>query len=254
MITKPALILLIIGCFYIPANGHNSELPGGLERCSVMDDQCVAKGVRHVLKNYAKSGIKDLGLVPLDPLHIKKMNMGKNANSPVSIDLKFHEVDLVGLQNANIKSVSGFSRDLTKPIELVMEVPEIAFQGPYAVEGRVLILPIVGKGSSKIVLTNCQIVGKLKFKAVSKDEHHTFADLIDVKLLINPAHVSYKLDGLFNGDKALSDNMHVLINENWQDIYNELRGSISEALSLIIKAVLNRVFNKLPLEELFLDV
>jgi len=48
---------------------------------------------------------------------------------------------------------SGFTSDLSRPIELIMEVPEVVVKGPYSVDGRVLILPIAGKGNAEIRLS-----------------------------------------------------------------------------------------------------
>ncbi|KAH8267647.1 hypothetical protein KR018_012371, partial [Drosophila ironensis] len=223
----------------------------GVQRCHIMDDQCLLKGVDYVLKNHAKSGIKELGLIPLDPLHISKFQIGRNPSSPVNIDLSFREVDLLGLSRAVAVRVGGFTIDLSRSIELVMEVPELVVKGPYSVDGRVLILPIVGQGKAEIRLKKTKVHAVIKFKRNVKGEHQTYADVVDVRVDVSPSHVTYHLEGLFNGQKELSDNMHVLLNENWQDIFNELKPGISEAFGLIAKAVLGRIFGKHPLEQLF---
>ncbi|KAH8384111.1 hypothetical protein KR009_012173, partial [Drosophila setifemur] len=230
---------------------HSQPTASGIERCKLMDDQCLMRGVDYVLKNYATTGLKQLGLAPLDPLHIKKFDIGRNPNSPVNIDLSFREVDLLGLSGAVCKRVGGFTRDLSHPIEMVMEVPELAVKGPYTVDGRVLILPIVGKGKAKILLKQSKIRALIKFRPVSKGDGQTFAEVVDVKVDIVPSHVSFFLEGLFGGNKELGDNMHALINENWPEIFGELKPGIGEAFGLIIKSLLARIFNKFPLEQLF---
>ncbi|XP_032305368.2 protein takeout [Drosophila ananassae] len=248
----PLALVLLSGCALGYAHGHALQLPSGVQRCELMDDSCLLKGVEFVLKNYAKSGVKELGLIPLDPLHINKFQIGRNPHSPVNIDLSFRDVDLLGLGDAIPKRVGGFTLNLGRSIELVMEVPELAVKGPYSVDGRVLILPIVGKGNAKIILKKSRIHAVINFKPVSKGEHQTFAEVVDVKVDVSPSHVTYHLEGLFNGQKELSDNMHALINENWQEIFNELKPGIGEAFGLITKAVLSKVFGKYPLEQLFI--
>lgn len=62
--------------------------------------------MNYVLRNHARTGIKQLGLVQLDPLHIKKFALGKNPNSPVSVDLTFTDASLLGLAEAQVKRVS----------------------------------------------------------------------------------------------------------------------------------------------------
>ncbi|XP_016952742.1 protein takeout [Drosophila biarmipes] len=244
-------LVLLLGCASVSVQGHASELLSGIERCGIMDEQCLVNGFNNVLKNYAQSGIKELGLIPLDPLHMKKFKIGRNPHSPVNIDLSFRDVDLLGLHRGVAKRASGFTSDLGRTIELVMDVPEIVFKGPYAVDGRVLILPITGKGKADIKLTETNVHAFIKLKRVPKGEHQTFAEVVDIKVEVTPQHVSYQLENLFNGQKDLSDNMHALINENWQDIFNELKPGIGEAFGLIAKTVLDRIFGKLSLEQLF---
>lgn len=60
------------------------------------------------------------------------------------------------------------------------------------------------------------------------------------------------LSNLFNGDKALGDNMNQFLNDNWHDILKELKPSISYAIEEILKGIINRIFAKLPYESLFL--
>lgn len=52
----------------------------------------------------------------------------------------------------NIRSGSAFTRDLGRPIVLEMFSPKLTLKGPYSIDGKVLILPIVGKGDAEISL------------------------------------------------------------------------------------------------------
>lgn len=62
-----------------------------------------------------------------------------------------------------------------------------------------------------------------------------------------------KLENLFNGNKALGDNMNLFLNENWQIILDELKPAVRETLAQILSGVINAVFDKLPYNDLFLD-
>jgi Haemolymph juvenile hormone binding protein (JHBP) len=61
------------------------------------------------------------------------------------------------------------------------------------------------------------------------------------------------MDNLFNGDKALGDNMNMFMNENWQDILNELKPAFSEAIGQILENIINNVFSKFAYSEAWLD-
>lgn len=46
--------------------------------------------------------------------------------------------------------------------------------------------------------------------------------------------------------------MNVFLNENWEDILRELQPPMEEALGLTFKAVANRIFHKVPLNQIVL--
>lgn len=56
---------------------------------------------------------------------------------------------------------------------------------------------------------------------------------------------------LFNGDQLLGDTTNRFLNENWQDIFNEIKGSIFDAFSLITQTMLNNMFAHHDYQKLF---
>lgn len=71
---------------------------------------------------------------------------------------------------------------------------------------------------------------------------------MDIRISRLQAHFS----NLYNGDKALGDATNQFLNENWADIYKELKGSIGESFSLITQAILNNFFQHHDYRDLFL--
>jgi Haemolymph juvenile hormone binding protein (JHBP) len=64
--------------------------------------------------------------------------------------------------------------------------------------------------------------------------------------------MSLQLDNLFNGNKALGDNMNVFINENWEVIFQELKPAVRDTLIKIVSGLINDVFATLPYKEWFI--
>lgn len=60
-----------------------------------------------------------------------------------------------------------------------------------------------------------------------------------------------RLDNLYKGDKVLGDSTNLFLNENWEEIFNEIKRSIFEAFGLIMQNIINVIFRKLPYNELF---
>lgn len=60
------------------------------------------------------------------------------------------------------------------------------------------------------------------------------------------------MSNLFNGDKALGDNMNKFLNENWKEIFTELKPSIEEAFSAIFEVYSKRILERVQFKNLFL--
>lgn len=74
--------------------------------------------------------------------------------------------------------------------------------------------------------------------------------LVDYRLTLNPELVIMNFGSLLS-DSTLSQNTNDLLNEHWRDIFNELQPGYEEAFGIIFKDISNRIFNKVPFDELF---
>lgn len=75
-----------------------------LPRCKAGDVKCIANTVTEILRTQFK-GHSGLHLVPIDPLKINYLELAKNPTSPVSVELKFKNIILTGISNAQVKEV-----------------------------------------------------------------------------------------------------------------------------------------------------
>ena len=81
----------------------------------------------------------------------------------------------------------------------------------------------------------------------------TYMKVEKLSMTVDTKDMIYKVDNLFNGDKALGDNMNLFLNENWQEIFNEVHDSLSAAYSNVLKDLINEVFTKYPYEKYFTE-
>ncbi|XP_052891481.1 uncharacterized protein LOC128299527 [Anopheles moucheti] len=236
------LTATIIGC------GSAAKFPATFSRCKQEDGNCLLEAITATFRNFHK-GVPEIGLVPLDPLRIDKMDIVQG-DGPINIVLNFKKVDLTGFQHAQIKKASGFTSNPTK-MDLNVLVPVASLVGGYRINGKVLILPIQGEGSSNMTMVNCDISLKWTGKLVDKNGKQ-FYQVDKFKVHFDTSRFYMDFSNLFNGDKALGDNMNVFLNDNWQDILKELKPAISAAFTKIFEAVVSNVFNKVPYNELYL--
>lgn len=60
----------------------------------------------------------------------------------------------------------------------------------------------------------------------------------------NTTRAYYQLDNLF-GDKALSDNMNKLLNDNWETVLKDIGGAVPVAMEAVIRAIAVGIFSKI---------
>lgn len=80
---------------------------------------------------------------------------------------------------------------------------------------------------------------------------HTYLEILDYKVSIEPEDISYQFNNLFNGDQALGNEMNKVLNENKFDVYRDVREGYETAFAIIFKDVTNRLFAKVYFSDIF---
>lgn len=73
----------------------------------------------------------------------------------------------------------------------------------------------------------------------------------DYNLKITVTKASFQFENLFNGNKLLSENILKVMNDNWRDVVDGLIGPWEKAYGIVLKAIGNQVFGKIPFSKLF---
>uniref|UniRef100_A0A1B0CZX6 Uncharacterized protein n=1 Tax=Phlebotomus papatasi TaxID=29031 RepID=A0A1B0CZX6_PHLPP len=199
------------------------------------------------------NGHRGLHLLPIDPLHVNEIKITQEHESPVNINLVLSNTDIIGLRNVEVTKVKGFEKDPTNVLfEAEAALKQVALLGRYKIDGRVLILPIQGNGKSNLTLDN--LTFKIKFKTTQTYKNSkVYIQTKDFLFGFDTTRLHINFENLFNGDKALSDNMNLFLNENWKDILDELKPAINEAFSQIFNTIINTIFAKIAYSDIYLD-
>lgn len=59
-----------------------------------------------------KEGHPGINMIPIDPLHIPNIGIKQGNDSPVNIELKFSDVDLIGLSSCRITKIGSVKLNL----------------------------------------------------------------------------------------------------------------------------------------------
>uniref|UniRef100_A0A2S2PPC5 Protein takeout n=1 Tax=Schizaphis graminum TaxID=13262 RepID=A0A2S2PPC5_SCHGA len=242
------LVYVVIVCVNA---APSTKLPKGFIQCKQSDpnfDGCLMTGIQSAIPHLAK-GVPSLGILKMDPLRIDKLIIDQG-KGPVSIKLDFKNLDISNLKSIVIDKIHYNPDSLSVDVELHPLKP-IVLDGDYEISGKVLILPIVGKGRCKISIDVTNLVGVVKMKSVIKNGNKHL-EIINISWKFTASKLNLKFDNLFNGDKALGDNMNVFLNENWRELVVELQPAIEEVFGTAFKEIGQQFLNRIPLNQIVL--
>lgn len=112
--------------------------------------------VANDIMSRGKQGYPALGLPIFDPLRIEHMNINQGNGGPVSIKINFKNFELRGLSDVRFTKISGFNKDFDRTkMQFNYIYPALSIQGPYKLDGKVLVLPVQGDGIAN--MTFCKL-------------------------------------------------------------------------------------------------
>ncbi|XP_014246312.1 protein takeout-like [Cimex lectularius] len=223
-----------------------AKIPNNWQTCKNAKDKndCLRNALQIAIKDLS-NGAPSLGVLPMDPWRLKHVTIGDGLKGPVSIKLELIESDLMGLRNIIVKD---FKTDW-ETIYFDVDSPKVVVVGDYIVDGRVLILPVTGRGKCRMIFENFNTKCKMTLGKTNKGGKKYFT-VKDLDLGLNATTFSARFDNLFNGDKLLGDTFNSFINQNWKVVFDELKPSVSKAYAAGFKEISNRIFSKIPADVL----
>ncbi|BES99102.1 JHBP [Nesidiocoris tenuis] len=231
-------ILILCSCMLATVLG--AKFPKSWTSCKPDENMnaCLKDSIQTALVDLVP-GMPSLGVLPLDPLHFDAITIDQG-EGPVNIKLEFTDLDITGIKDMQIDSVNGD----WKTMEIETLVPRLLSKGNYKVGGKILLLPIKGDGKCVLDMTNFRGHVKLHYteKAAGSKTYYNVEKLdfdFDVENLV------MQFDNLFNGDKALGDNMNKFLNQNWKEILHELKPNIAATFAVAFREISNRLFSRI---------
>ncbi|KAF4524414.1 hypothetical protein B566_EDAN009330 [Ephemera danica] len=189
------------------------------------------------------------GIAPSDPLYVPEFSMD-DANSGRQVALSLAMKDLY---------VKGLAKHVISKMNVNLEggviswkgfLPRLELKGQYEVSGRVLILPIAGKGGFNMTLIDIDFTYELRVKNETRNGKN-YLKPYKSKTNNMSKNMFIHLEGLFNGDKQLGDHMNVFLNENWREMERDIGPSITEAINMATLQFITRLCALATVDELF---
>ncbi|GLV43637.1 uncharacterized protein CBL_07036 [Carabus blaptoides fortunei] len=192
--------------------------------------------------NKLRTGIPEVRLPPAEPLKIDKIEI-LQGDGPVSVNATVRDINVHGFGNANVlfNSVHPSNFDF----HTRMNFPLLRIEGTYEMEGRILVLPMKGKGKCWFEPSNVSIIADTDADLYEKDGHYFYN--------VTGVHVDFQIGGLklymgnlFDGLKSLEQTTNEFLNTNWKVAADSLSSVLSATIESIIFNMLKTVFDQIP--------
>ncbi|PNF31864.1 Protein takeout, partial [Cryptotermes secundus] len=208
-------------------------------------NECVMSSVEG-LRSHLATGIPEFGIPSCEPLQIKQLvfNQGHGA---VTLTSTYTDIKVYGPTEFRLDTVR---IDLDKKsVRIKLWLPHLRMTSHYKIDGRVLIMPISGRGYNEGNYTDidatCSVQGE--HITIGGNTHYSVKSF-DVKFSVGDARLY--LGDLFNGDRELGDAMNLFLNENWKNIATELQPLLEVKIGQLFKEFSNKIYHKFTLEQL----
>ncbi|XP_046382418.1 protein takeout-like isoform X2 [Ischnura elegans] len=149
MAAKTALTMAVLLCICAKSTNAAKPLPSIIKPCPKNDpklNECAAVNGNLAIPNL-KNGIPSYGIPSMDPYCVKKIEI---EIKDIGMHFVVSDVNLHGLSNTKVKSI----RIQHDPPNFIWNVytPVMQMIGKYEASGKILTLPITGKGDFNMTL------------------------------------------------------------------------------------------------------
>ncbi|KAJ3651205.1 hypothetical protein Zmor_017257 [Zophobas morio] len=245
------MLIVLLSLVLVCVSGKS--LPPEIQKCRKFDPklgECLAEKVGDALHKF-KQGNKELGIVPLEPLVVPKLEFGNSGGGSVAIKHEYENLKLFGISTfTSYDSEANFS-DANCYWRFKSHAEVVRMEADYKMSGQLLLFPINGHGKCNTTLYECEAVYDTKCEKYAKknQKHIRVTDFI---LKIKPKRIVFDYENLIDGNEQLSNEVLKTVNENSEQVYADVGPVFDEAIARIEKEIVNQVFSRVPEDELFL--
>ncbi|XP_047513300.1 circadian clock-controlled protein daywake-like [Pieris napi] len=245
------ILVTVILVHHITAE-HYKTKPSFVKTCSLSDpdfDDCSKTAVQ-LLFNALGPGLPEIDLPPLDPLKIPKIRI-LQGDGPVNVNAALDDVTVSGFGKTDVLLSQVDSK--TYDFYTKVRVPKIRIEGTYDLKGKILLIPLVGRGRCWFEPSNMTIDIVSDVKLYEKDGF-TFFNVTQVHVKYNIGVLKLYMHNLFDGISSLEESTNAYLNANWRPVSESLRPILSKTIEDILLGFMRQIFHNLPATFIIEDV
>ncbi|XP_045472956.1 protein takeout-like [Harmonia axyridis] len=236
------VVIGVIFCFSTVCGLH---LPKYIEPCSPESPNFSECAIQHGSGAIAflVKGDKAYGIPSFTPFKVTFVSVDANG-----LKMNLSNGLFSGIENLKLNKYSLDQEN--KKIYTTLTGPLILFEFDLSTGGKLANLPIDGDGHGWTKIYNGNFSHNYEYSVVEKNGKH-YLQFGKDEVIIEPGSMEWNIQGLFNGNKQLGDSLNSVLNENWKELLQQFGPVISEVYGSIAKEVLRKLYDRIPIEEIY---
>ncbi|CAH0387214.1 unnamed protein product [Bemisia tabaci] len=227
------------------------KVPDYLQLCkknTPQYDQCTQNAIE-AAKPYLAKGIPKMKVPPLEPLTIPQLIIDRNLEA-IKVKAKLDNVTVFGCSNFDIQKLKINTDKLTLDISLLL--PKLFVECEYDVDGRLLVIPLRGKGHFIGNMTNVKvdISGQGELTNV-KGKEYVLIKKLKMKPRVGDTTVKFINDNKKNPENRLiTETAANFINQNRRQVLDIVTPIAEETALEVGLQIISTIFSTVPFDEL----
>ncbi|KAJ3654885.1 hypothetical protein Zmor_014038 [Zophobas morio] len=202
------------------------------------------------MKHFLMKGITEFNFPPISPFYVPEVHIHQGGpNDSVSFNLTLKDVVITGFDSYEFEKFDFDPKTLQFDSELKMGA--LNFKAKYVVNGKVLTIPLDGKGNMNFTITTSS--GTLKQNAsLTTRKGQKYLTLhppsihIDVGDVTDPHY-----DGLFDGNEVLAKAVEKVLQDYQKELGEEMKPTAEKIIEQIIYDLQQKLQSRLPYDEVY---
>ncbi|KAH8419556.1 hypothetical protein KR222_005777, partial [Zaprionus bogoriensis] len=244
-----------------------------IKQCKIADKNFVNCSTQSIQQLFDKlnDGIPGLtSIKSFDPFHLNRIRISQGNSNAINLKVELANVKIIGFGHTNVLESLVFKKDYSW--KTTFTLPVMKLQGDYSLFGRILLIPLNGRGQVFLDAGMCSthLSPTWIYLWLFRTDNMTVTMHTKTRLYakggftfynVTNCRVDFKMDGLksyfsnlFNGNKQLEDSTNKFFNDNWRMLADALYTVITQTIEDILLDVLKKIFHFIPANYFVSDI
>uniref|UniRef100_A0A1B0AG59 Circadian clock-controlled protein n=1 Tax=Glossina pallidipes TaxID=7398 RepID=A0A1B0AG59_GLOPL len=249
-----ALPLIFFGSLAHSDDRFLTDPPDYIKPCKIADKNFVKCSTDSIQQLFDKlnTGIPGLDSIKsFDPFHLNRIKITQGNSQAINLKVELANVKINGFGHTNVLESVVFPKDYSWKTTFML--PVMKLQGDYSLLGRILLIPLNGRGQVFLDADNMTVVMHTKTHLYEKGGF-TFYNVTNTRVNFTLEGLKSYFSNLFNGQKQLEDSTNKFFNDNWRMLTDALYTVITQTIEDILLDVLKKIFHYIPANFFVTDI